>query len=259
MNFARSLIRTTPPAMMLGITLLVGGCVSKYITPGGAADLSAFGLTNQLRESLTDTNIRSVLALKPLATFPVHLAVVRVQSPGYYSYSTRGYGHGKYSVITDRELETDDDMVKLKALPGITDVVAINRLLLPANLNSDRELRAAAAAAHADMILIYTVDTRFTTDKTLQPLGALTLGLFPDQTANVRSTVSAILIDTRNGYLYATAEATAKESTLTNAWSNRNAVERSRRKTERESFEKVLVDFTRTWPQVVRTYQTASR
>ena len=258
MNFARSLYRTTLAAMMLGFILLASGCL-RYVTPGAAADLSAFGLTKELRESLTDTNIRRALALKPLATFPVHLAVVRVQSPGYYSYSTRGYGHGKYSVITDRDFETDDNVAKLRALPGITDVVAINRLLLPVNLTSDRELRAAAAAAHADMILIYTVDTRFTTDKTLQPLGVLTLGLFPNETANVRSTFSAILIDTRNGYLYATAEATAKESTLTNAWSNRSAVERSRRRTERESFEKLLVAFTRAWPQVVRTYQTASR
>ena len=259
MSFARSLFRTTSLAMMLGFAILAGGCVSKYITPGSAADLSAFGLTNELRESMTDTNIRSVLARKPLATFPVHLAVARVQGPGYYSYSTRGHGHGKYSVITDRDIETDDDIAKLRALPQVTDVVAINRLLLPVNFTSDRELRAAAAAAHADMILIYTVDTRFTTDKTLHPLGVLTLGLFPNETANVRSTLSAILIDTRNGYLYATAEATAKESALTNGWSNRSTVERSRRKTEREAFEKLLADFTRAWPQVVQTYHTASR
>ncbi|MEE8153813.1 MAG: hypothetical protein V3T53_02510 [Phycisphaerales bacterium] len=258
MSFARSLYHTTLPALMLGFVLFAGGCVTSYITPGAAADLSTFGLTNELRESMTDTNIRSVLARKPLATFPVHLAVARVQSPGYYSYSTRGYGHGKYSVITDRDFETDDDIAKLRALPEITDVVAINRLLLPANLTSDRELRAAAAAVHADMILIYTVDTRFTTDKVLQPLGALTLGLFPNETANVRSTMSAVLIDTRNGYLCAAAEASAKQSALTNAWSNRSTVERSRRKTERESFEKLLADFTRAWPQVVRTYHTAS-
>ena len=259
MSLAHSLFRTASATLMLGFALFAGGCGASYITPGAAADLSAFGLTNELRESMTDTNIRRVLAQKPLATFPVHLAVVRVQSPGYYSYSTRGYGHGKYSVITDRDFETDDDMATLKALPQITDVVAISRLLLPANLTSDRELRAAAAALHADMILIYTVDTRFTTDKTLQPLGALTLGLFPNETANVRSTLSAILIDTRNGYIYAAAEASAKHSALTNAWSNRSAVERSRRKTEREAFDKLLADFTRAWPQVVRTYQTASR
>jgi len=259
MSFAHSLFRTTLAVLMLGFVLFAGGCGTSYITPGAAADLSTFGLSNELRESMTDTNIRRVLARKPLATFPVHLAVVRVQSPGYYSYSTRGYGHGKYSVITSRDVETDDDMAKLRALPEITDVVAINRLLLPANLTSDRELRAAAAAVHADMILIYTVDTRFTTDKVLQPLGALTLGLFPNETANVRSTLSAILIDTRNGYIYAAAEASAKHSALTNAWSNRSAVERSRRKTEREAFDKLLADFTRAWPQVVRTYQTASR
>jgi len=86
-----------------------------------------------------------------------------------------------------------------------------------------------------------------------------TFGLFPNETANVRSTLSAILIDTRNGYIYAAAEASAKHSARTNAWSNRSAVERSRRKTERESFEKLLADFTRAWPQIVQTYHTASR
>ena len=49
MSFARSLFRTTFAAMMLGFVLLASGCVSKYITPGSAADLSAFGLTNDLR------------------------------------------------------------------------------------------------------------------------------------------------------------------------------------------------------------------
>ncbi len=86
-----------------------------------------------------------------------------------------------------------------------------------------------------------------------------TLGLFPNETANVRSALPAFLIDTRNGYLYATVEATAKESSLTNGWSKRSTVERSRRKTEREAFEKLLADFARAWPKVVQTYHTASR
>lgn len=240
------------------ITTLIG-CGFSYITPGRGADLSAFGLTNELRESLTDSSIQRALDKKPLATFPVTLAIVRVQDSGYYSYNVRSHGHGKYSVITQRDLETDEDFAALRALPQVKSVVGINRLLLPSNLTSDKQLRAAAAAVHADMMLIYTVDTTFKTEESLEPLGFVTLGLFPNQTARVNSTTSAILIDTRNGYTYAAAEASAKHSALTNAWSNKSTVDRSRRKTERESFEKLLQNFIQTWPNLVQAYSMAAK
>jgi hypothetical protein len=37
----------------------------------------------------------------------------------------------------------------------------LNRLVLPQQLQSDRELRVGAAKLHADMLLIYTLDTTF--------------------------------------------------------------------------------------------------
>jgi len=258
-NTTSCLLRT---CKLLAITVLVTtliGCGFSYRAPGRGADLSAFGLTKDMRESLTDSSIQRALDKKPLATFPVTLAIVRVQDSGYYSYNVRSHGHGKYSVVTQRDLETDEDFAALRALPQVKSVVGINRLLLPSNLTSDKQLRAAAAAVHADMMLIYTVDTTFKTEESLEPLGFITLGLFPNQTARVNSTTSAILIDTRNGYTYAAAEASAKHNALTNAWSNKSTVDRSRRKTERESFEKLLQNFIQTWPNLVQAYSVASR
>lgn len=235
----------------------LGGCGMSYLTPGAAADLSAFGLANyQSVKGQTDAAIQRRLELKPLATFPVHLAVARVQGAGYRSYSTEGYASGNYSVVVDRDIETAQDIDSLKALPMIDGVVPINRLLLPRKLDTERDLRAAAAAVHADMMLVYTVDTRFQTDKWLQPLGILTLGLFPDRSAKVRTTCSAVLVDTRNGYLYGAAEATAKRDSLTNAWNTESAVESTRIKAEREAFQSLVENFCAAWPQVVQEYHT---
>ena len=84
--------------------------------------------------------------------------------------------------------------------------------------NSDLELREAAAALHADIVLIYTIDTGFQVEDHLSPLSVVTLGLSPNQTAQIVTTATAVLMDTRNGYIYGYSEATEHGFQLTNAW-----------------------------------------
>ena len=43
---------------------------------------------------------------------------------------------------------------------------------------------------------------------------------------------------------------------MTNAWQSEVSVDRARRRTEREAFEKLVSDFERAWVQVVRQYAT---
>src|SRR2546423_1703511 len=82
----------------------------------------------------------------------------------------------------------------------VLEVVPINQMVVPMKIESERDLRAAAAGVQADMALLYTFNTQFNTETTIPALGVLTLGLFPNQNARVTSTASAALVDTRSGY-----------------------------------------------------------
>jgi hypothetical protein len=223
----------------------LGGC-SSYVTPGRGADLSVFGVD--------DDGIARALATRPAAHFPVTLAVVRVQESGYASYSCFGYGEGAYSVITQRDLETEDDLRTLAALPDVSNVVTVNKLLVPRRLTDGRDLRAAAAKVHAEMVLIYTIDTTFETTDGMRPLTVLTLGLFPTKDVRVNTTAAALLLDTRTGYIYGAAEASTDRSQLANAWTDTDAAEQVRRRTERAAFEKLLLSFGRAWDRVLAQY-----
>ena len=161
---------------------LWSGCASAhYTTPGGAGDLSLFA----------DRDIQAVLATRPASALPVNLAIARIQQPGYRSYTARGHGRGRFSVITVRDVETQQDLERIAALPEVSQVVPLNRLLLSDRLESERPLRLAAAALHADMILVYTLDTDFFIGDVLRPLTVISLGLSPNQHVRVTTTASA--------------------------------------------------------------------
>src|SRR5437667_6268059 len=139
--------------MVVGLALL-SGCAT-YIPPSGRADLA----------TLSSPSMQESFAAKPAAAFPASVAAVRVQAPRYQSYHTQReggvYGQGRYSVITVKEVEEDADIARLAKLPQIGGLITISTLLLPASLQSDRELREAAARLKADMVLLYTFDTSF--------------------------------------------------------------------------------------------------
>lgn len=227
------------------------GCASEYATPGRAADFQKLGVNRQM---LTDAGINETLSKQPLAKFPCGLAVVRVQAPDYRSDSAQAYGTGNYCVITTRDIESDKDWKILSKLPMVTGVAPINRLLLPHQLNSDLELRQAAASLHADILLIYTIDTTFHVEDHATPLTVLTLGLSPNQTAQVVSTASAVFMDTRNGYLYGYSESTEKGFQLTSAWTTASAIEDARKRTESRAFEKLANGLQGTWKHVIDNF-----
>ena len=138
------------PVAAGSLLLLACGC-AHYQTPGGGVSIPA----------ITDAPIAEALARQPAAQFPAHVIVARVQAAGYESASGRGFGKGRYSVLTARDIETEEDFAQLASLPGVAGVGAINRILLPVDLHSAQELREAAAHLRGDIILLYTIDTRF--------------------------------------------------------------------------------------------------
>ena len=225
-----------------GIALL-SGCAT-YIPPSGRADLGA----------ISSSSMQESFAAKPAAGFPASIAVVRVQASQYHSYFTEReggvYGEGRYSVITVKEVEDDADFERLAKLPDVGGVISISTLLLPQTLRSDRELREAAARLKADMVLLYTFDTSFHDNDASVALNVVTLGLSPTRRVFVHVAASAILVDTRTGFIYAAIEANEKREVTSNAWESRESADRARQNAEKAAFKSLIGEFEKNWPAI---------
>lgn len=228
----------------LASVALLSGCAS-YVTPSGRADLS----------QISSASMQESFAAKPAAGFPAGIVAVRVQAPKYRSYYTEReggvYGSGRYSVITVRDVEEDSDIQRLAALPQVNGLIGMSTLLLPQSLQSDRELREAAARLKADMVLLYTFDTSFHKNDTSVALNVVSLGLSPTRKIFVHVSASALLMDTRTGFIYAALEATEKRQVTSNAWESKESADRARRAAEKEAFKKLVGEFEKIWPKVV--------
>lgn len=227
---------------VVSVLAFIGGC-AMYKTPGGGIRMDA----------LASGDIRERLDRRPAANFPANIAVARVQAPGYSSYSmSEAYGGGKFCVVTTRDIETPADFDRIAKLAGVAGVAPISRLLLPSKLDSDADLRLAAASLRADILLVYTFETEFVTNESIiTPLRTFYLGILPDQTAKVTTTASAALFDVRTGFVYGAGEATAREDQLTTVWINSAAIDQARQRTERKAFEQLIGELETTWPGIV--------
>ena len=227
--------------------VLLAGC-SSYIPPGARADLQAFA----------PGNIREGFAAKPVAPFPAAVAVVRVQAPDYSNYYLRAaggvFGKGRYSVVTTREVEDDAQIQRLAGLPKVAALTGISRMLLPENLQTDKEIREAASRLQADMVFLYTFDTAFFDTDVARPLTVITLGLSPTRRITATTTVSALLLDTRTGYVYASFDATSRTETLSTSWGSSDTADEARRHNEKDAFGKLVDAVVAAWPALLQRY-----
>lgn len=230
--------------MAVAAAAMLSGCAS-YIPPSGRADFGAF----------SSSSISEGFATKPEAAFPASIAVARVQASEYYSYYTEReggvYGHGRYSIVTVKESESEADIERMRQLPRVGGLITISRLLLPEKLESDRELREAAARLKADMVLLYTFDTTFHNNDASVALNVISLGLSPTRRVFVHVLASALLIDTRTGFVYAALETNEHRELTSNAWESRESADRARRKAEAAAFKSLVGEFEKSWPQIV--------
>ena len=224
--------------------LLLGGCAS-YTTPGGGVHLG----------ELSENDITELMSIKPAAPFPANISVARVQAPGYQSYKVNSFGTGRYSVVTTREVESEEDFVRLSKLPEVSGIAPLNRILLPSNLDSIKSLREASARLKADILLIYTFDTSFHAgEQKFAPLNVISLGFLKNKHVTVTTTVSAAFFDVRTEYLFGLSEATSKESKNASVWSTSSAVDDLRISTEKDAFQKLLPEIEKTWLNIVSQY-----
>jgi hypothetical protein len=237
--------RTLLAAALVGA--LLSGCAT-YIPPGPKADLQA----------LAAPDIEAGFAAKPSRPFPASIAVVRIQGGTYSNHYLRRHGgmhgSGRYTVIMVKELDEQKQLERVHSLPQVAGLVTLNRLLLPERLESDREIRAAAARLQADLVLLYTMDTAFFDTNLATPLSVITLGLSPTRQISAVSTASALLLDTRTGFIYSAYEATEKTRTLSTSWGSSDSADEARQKAERDAFRKLVDDLISTWPRVLERY-----
>lgn len=223
---------------------MLSGC-AHYVTPGGSVRLG----------DIDRADIAEMASRKPSPNFPARISIARVQAPQYKSQSTEGYGTGRFSVVTTQELITDSQFDDFAKWPAVAGVAPINRLLLPSTLDSLDDLRLSSAKIQADVLLVYTIDTAFRVQgRVYQPLSVLSLGILPDRDAYITATASAIFMYVRTGYIYGLAEATAKASGLTNAWSSSDTIDKKRLEAEKESFSLLIAEVEKTWAGIANQY-----
>ena len=79
----------------------------------------------------------------------------------------------------------------------------------------------------------------------------ITLGLSPTRKVFVHVMASALVLDTRTGFIYAALEANEKRQVLSNAWESGQSADRARLDAEKAAFKSLVGEFEKSWPQIV--------
>lgn len=170
--------------------------------------------------------------------------------------------------IQMRALDADGKLDGLARLPQIKGTVNVSSLLMSAGGDytggdgrpapiwnkPDLVLREAAAKLHADAVLLIKIETTVTDGTIFAPLTLVSLGMFPNDRTEVIATALAALVDTRTGYVYATAERSAGKTCYAMAWDDM-----TRDKTvgvaSRKAMEKLFGEFPAVWAGVVANHR----
>ncbi len=254
-------------SFLLAAGALASGCSAQFVRPGRPADLALLAQEEAQRDAAADErptaalSLRELLERRPAAAFPTALAVVRLQAPEREEHSPWARPAQaparSFELVTRRDVETDACLERLRALPEVRGIAAASALLLSGPVEDEVDLRKLAAQLGADVLLVYTLDTHEELDDESPLFSFLTLGLLPTHEIEVRTTASAVLLDTRTGYCYGAAEGTAASDPHTSYWRWEEATEDARIGTEREAFAKLVAGLEDTWRGVVATHAAA--
>lgn len=236
----------------IGLAAVVPACSEGYTRPAGGADLRAFGLEPPAA-AFDDADAPLRAHPQPQADFPATIAVVRLQNADYHWHGS-SKAAGAYTIVTTRDVETDEKFKDFASHPMIRSIVPMNHLVLPSRISHASDLCEAARRIGADMVLVFTLDSDDDIVHHVPELSVATLGLLPEGEAVARCTASAIVLDARSGFVYAVSEGSDEQKRLASAWGGSSARDKARRKAEQKAFHNLLSDLERRWLEVVREY-----
>ena len=245
--------------------IALAGCNGSYVAPNTGpvnpinfADMERAVNTDESGEAVSDghsADFEPAAALVPNATFPARVAFARIQTPNAAARREGCVGQGQFCVVSNRRLETQESMERLLALPQLIDIAPINSLLISSEQNTERQLRQAASLLQAELLFLYSMDTRFqVASQDIGPLDLVTLGYAPNKKALANSTASAALYDTSTGYIYALFEATASADKRATSWSINDAKENAARESESKAFDALIENIELRWPYLIQEY-----
>lgn len=229
--------------------MFLSGCASSYVTPGGNVNL----------RNVKDIDIKQIYELKPTAKFPAHIAFIRIQQSGYRSHSDQGYGSGSFSIITNKLVESEKDIERIKQLNGVAGIAPLSKIVIPKNITGLRDLRLAAAKLHADILLVYTFDTTFKVGpRKFEAMDIISLGFLENKEVKVTTTASAAFYDAKTGYLYGLTEVTESKSQMSDLWNSSSIVDKLRKETESTAFTSLIPEIENTWYAIINQYKYKS-
>jgi hypothetical protein len=220
------------------LALVFSACSSYVNSPKVAAERAATA------KAFSDPLIARAYNAKPTMRFPARIAIAP-QCDGAQQELRRLDAAGK--------LDT------LRAMPSVAAFVPVNPLVIsdgdekPIWNKTDLLVREAAAKLHADAVFLLKVETNITDGKLFAPLTTVSLGLFPNNRAEVIATALAALVDTRTGYIYGTLERSAGRSCLTISWDDFTR-DRTIQRASGDAVKKLLSDVPDFWRGVVQAH-----
>jgi hypothetical protein len=197
-------------------------------------------------------DINEAMSRSRKARLPARMAVARIQRRGYEG-GAPCQGTGEYCFVTARDFESDEDFARLKKLRKVSSVTPLKRLLVPPDLASIEQLRGAAKTMRANVLLVYSINTKFKVDDSQhQSVSVVTLGLLATKKARVDTTASAAIVDVANGAVLGVAEGIAFDEQKATNWSTEGKLKASRTQVEQKAFQEMLADLERVWKGAIR-------
>lgn len=205
--------------------VLLGACGAHVQTTSGADYLARYdnyATPGAVKPVSLDDEIRQIAAIEPNLRFPARIGLTRIE-------------HGRLAGLPETEAASWSGLADQLG-PDFGTFAPVSPLIAAMvdpgedprkrhyvhDENATRgliaDIRRGAARQHLDYVLVYEVNTVTDARANGLSLADLTvIGMFvlPSRNVEVEATASAILIDVRNGYPYATLTGFAEEEGLT--------------------------------------------
>ncbi|WP_200761260.1 hypothetical protein [Poriferisphaera corsica] len=160
-----------------------------------------------------------------------------------------------YEIATPSMVLMDAIESQTEALPLTSNVGNLNSMLVKKHVKDIQEIREAAAKMNANILVLYTVQSR-ADERTYEigPLNLIALGFLPNHHTKGQAIISMLMLDVDSGYVYGSAATTSTTKQLTNYWLISDALDSCAAEAELRAEEKMLAKFQELWTGVCNEY-----